>query len=165
MDWNVRQPGKVCLNCNTEFRNEDIYHSQLQFKDDELVRQDYCEVCFSGQNISTRESDRAYWKSRYKIIVAPPKEDPVKRDKVEHLLRSFLGEDKPQGNEKICYLLCVMLERKKILKPQSHVVDNDSGKKIIVYEHTKTGESFAFPDPSLSMDEIPQLQEKILELL
>ena len=57
-----------------------------------------------------------------------------------------------------------MLERKKILIEKS-VSYNEENKKIRVYEHKKTKESFIIIDPELSLSEIEPLKEEVSDLL
>ncbi|MDP8262892.1 MAG: hypothetical protein P9M13_06295 [Candidatus Ancaeobacter aquaticus] len=165
MEWNIQQLSKHCNNCNSEFKDRELYHSFLVLKGNELERKDYCEICFGSVDAEIKKDESAYWKSRYKLIIVPPKEDPIKRDKVEHLLRTYIAKEMTDENKKLCYLLVIMLERKRILKQQSTIKDDTDGRDVFVYEHTKTGESFSIPYPNLSMTEIPELQEKIQVLL
>jgi hypothetical protein len=58
------------------------------------------------------------------------------------------------------YLLAVMLERKRILRPQK-----SPDKKTLVYEHASTGETFIVTDPELSLHDLLQVQEEVSLLL
>lgn len=165
MDWNIQQPSKICTNCRSIFSDKDAFHSFLKLQGEEVHRQDYCEICYGGVKDTVRSGgDQAYWKGKFRVILPAVKEDPIKKDKVEYLLRRYLAGD-VQEHKKICYLLTVMLERKRVLKSLKTIVDDKSGNKILVYEHTKTGESFLIPDPCLAINEIPELQKQVQELL
>jgi hypothetical protein len=132
----------------------------------ELARQDYCDLCFGNVKEQVKaDANQAYWKTSYKVVIPPPRIDPIKKDKVEYLLRSYLAGEMDDGTKKISYLLAVMLERKRVLKHLKTFADAQSAAKILAYQHAKTGESFAIPDPGLSMQEIPQLQARVKELL
>ncbi len=166
MEWNIQLPHKLCTHCNAPFRDKEACHSYLKMQGVELFRQDYCEICIGGlKEQLSADPGQAYWKTRYKVIIPPPKIDPVRKDKVEYLLRSYLAGEMDDETKKVSYLLAVMLERKRVLKLLKTFVDGESGKKVIAYQHAKTGESFAIPDPGLSMQEVPQLQVRVKELL
>lgn len=166
MEWNIQLPNKNCTHCAGAFRDAEVCHSFLKMQAVELSRQDYCDVCFGALKEQIKaDPEQAYWKTRYKVIIPPPKIDPVKKDKVEFLLRDYLAGEMDEETKKVCYLLAVMLERKRVLKLLKTFVDGESGKKIIAYQHAKTGESFAILDPGLSMQEIPQLQVRVKALL
>ena len=58
------------------------------------------------------------------------------------------------------YLLAVMLERKRILKPQKSPAPG-----TLIYEHAATGETFIITDPKLSLDDLVAVQEEVSSLL
>jgi len=58
------------------------------------------------------------------------------------------------------YLLAVMLERKRLLKPQK-----SPEKGTLIYEHASTGETFIITDPQLSLDDLVAVQEEVSGLL
>ena len=64
-----------------------------------------------------------------------------------------------------CYVLALMLERKKDLVQREQADDKQSEKKLIVYEHSKTGDTFIIEDPQLSLSEIGTVQEQVSSIL
>jgi hypothetical protein len=62
------------------------------------------------------------------------------------------------------FILTVMLERKKILVERD-ARKGDDGRKLRIYEHRKTGESFMVTDPELKLNELEQVQEQVVVLL
>ena len=58
------------------------------------------------------------------------------------------------------YLLAVMLERKRILRPQP-----SPDKGTLIYEHSTTGETFIITDPQLSLSDLVAVQEEVSALL
>ncbi|HRZ86357.1 MAG TPA: hypothetical protein P5287_00930 [bacterium] len=166
MEWNIQLPSKTCANCAGQFGDKDPCHSVLAMNNVELIRRDYCAACFEGiREQAKSDAGSAYWKTVYKLVLPPPKVDPVKKDKVESLLRAYLAGEIDDETKKICYLLAVMLERKRVLKHLKTFSDTQNDKRVLAYQHAKTGESFAIPDPGLAMTEIPQLQARVKELL
>jgi hypothetical protein len=57
-----------------------------------------------------------------------------------------------------------MLERKKIFVERD-VQKTEDGRKLRVYEHKKTGESFLVIDPELKLDELEHVQDEVVVLL
>jgi hypothetical protein len=75
------------------------------------------------------------------------------------MLRRLLESNDP-AHVNTRYLLAVMLERKRILRPQPSVE-----KGILVYEHARTGETFLIVDPALSLSDLVAVQEEVSALL
>jgi hypothetical protein len=62
------------------------------------------------------------------------------------------------------FILAVMLERKKVLVERD-VQALEDGRKLRIYEHRKTNESFLIVDPGLKLAELGQVQEEVVVLL
>ena len=71
-------------------------------------------------------------------------------------------DDPSKGN--VIFILAVMLERRRILAEKEVQLQPD-GRKIRVYEHKQTGESFVVPDPQLRLKEIESVQREVMDLL
>jgi hypothetical protein len=54
-----------------------------------------------------------------------------------------------------------MLERKKDLVQREGTNDRQSDRKLIVYEHPQTGDTFIVEDPQLSLSEIAAVKEQV----
>jgi hypothetical protein len=81
------------------------------------------------------------------------------KDDAESLLRRLIAGNDP-SHKNACYILALMLERKKMLRPvQSR--DED----MLVYEHVVTAETIVIANPHLSFDQIPQVQQEVGALL
>lgn len=63
-----------------------------------------------------------------------------------------------------CFILAVMLERKRILRHRD-TIRNNNGQEVLVYEHAETGESFSLVDPHLRLDHLESIQRQIVDLL
>jgi hypothetical protein len=60
-------------------------------------------------------------------------------------------------------VLAVMLERKRVLKQIK--TEHAGDERLLVYEHTATGDVFIVPDPKLRLDEIENVQNEVSTLL
>ncbi len=81
------------------------------------------------------------------------------KDDAESLLRRLIAEGDP-ASAKARFILALMLERKRILRP---VESRDAG--LLVYEHTLTGDSFVVANPNLSLESIPAIQREVSVML
>lgn len=82
---------------------------------------------------------------------------------VEVLIKKYLPSENP-AHINLCYILAVMLERKKIFIHKDSTSKAD-GKKILVYENNKTEETFLIVDPQLKLAEIHGVQIQVKALL
>ena len=88
------------------------------------------------------------------------KEDPIQRSVAESLLRKYLHSTE-QSHKNLCYVLSLMLERKKVFIQRQKTEEKQSGKKFNIYEHGKNGDTFIIEDPQLNMSEISSVQRQI----
>jgi len=156
-NWSVRRCSKVCDQCEKEFADKEMIFSRLSFDKGEYVREDFCKACWNSN-----DSGLSSWKTQY-LVPPPPIEEAVKKENAESLLRKLMAKENEEDLNAI-FILTVMLERKKILVERDTQKTED-GRKLRVYEHRKTNESFAVIDPQLKLDELEQVQEEVVVLL
>lgn len=155
-DWEIKSRSHHCSRSGKEFVEGDIFYTLL-FRDAAgYRREDLCEEVWLARNDNIQPF--SFWKSNYEPPAPPPPEALPKND-AEALLRHLisLGD---MRYDKTIYILALMLERKRLLRS---VVSEDD--MTLVYEHPKTGETFVFRNPNLSLDQIPAVQREVAELL
>ena len=97
------------------------------------------------------------------FIIPPQREEAVKKENAESLLRKLVAKENDEDLRAV-FILAVMLERKKILVERD-VQISEEGRILRVYEHRKTNESFLIIDPELQLDELEQVQTQVILLL
>jgi hypothetical protein len=156
-NWRVQKCAKQCTQCAKEFEDKETLFSKLVFDDGEYVRLDLCKGCWDKD-----DSGLSSWKTTF-IVPPPPQEEAVKKENAESLLRRLIAKENEEDLNAI-FILTVMLERKKILV-EKDVKTSDDDRKLRIYEHKKTNESFMVIDPQLKLDELEQVQEQVVALL
>ena len=63
----------------------------------------------------------------------------------------------------VCYILAVMLERKRILKVRQQF--ERDGARVFIYEQPRTGDIFTITDPNLHLDQLEEVQRDVTRLL
>lgn len=156
-NWRVQKCAKACTECERPFEDKEALFSKLQYNDGQYIRQDLCKKCWKkeGHGLSS-------WKTTF-IVPPPPQEDIVKKENVESLLRRLISKENDEDLNAI-FILTVMLERKKLLKERD-VSKMEDGRRLRIYEHRKTNESFMVIDPELKLDELEHVQEQVVGLL
>ena len=86
----------------------------------------------------------------------------LQKENAETLLRKLTSQHDPQYRA-ACYILAVILERKRLLKVKSQ--SQDGGLRVFIYEQPKTGDLFTIPDPNLQLNQLEEVQRQVAQLL
>lgn len=156
-NWRVQKCAKSCTSCEKDFEDKENLFSKLIFDEGQYVRQDLCKRCWDKN-----DPGLSSWKTTF-IVPPPPEEEAVKKENAESLLRRLMAKENDEDLAAI-FILTVMLERKKILVERD-VRKGEGGQRLRIYEHKKTNESFMVLDPELKLDELEEVQEKVVALL
>ena len=165
MDWHFRSRSNQCKDCEIAFADEQPYHTILFRGIESLERQDMCPTCWGKAYKANPKDTQGYishWQGIYEVPPPPPPE-AIQRDNAETLLKKLIEQNNPDHTE-ACFILAVMLERKKVIKNKDQIRQED-GKRMLIYEHTKNGDVFTILDPALKLTELTHVQTKVAELL
>jgi len=159
-DWDIKSRGEVCHKCERPFEDKQHYFSALVFGKDGYERADYCFLCW--HDIKADASPYSAWRGTFHVP-PPPKEEALKKETAESLLREFMSGDDP-SRKNVIYILAVMLERRRTLVERD-VRKKEDGELLRVYEHRRTGETFIVPDPRLELDKLEEVQKEVIDML
>ncbi len=163
-EWRIQSRSHICQACGKSFEDKQVYHTLLFEQKNELTRQDLCDNCWQSQYNKGSDDKKefiSYWQGIYEAPpLAPP--EPIKKETAETLLRKLI-ELNDSNYIAPTFILAVMLERKKILKVKQEV--NKDGKRIFIYEHSKTGDIFSITDPRIDDSQIEDVQKTVANLL
>jgi hypothetical protein len=158
-DWNIRSRAEACDATGKGFAEGETFHTALYREGDGFLRRDLCEEAWASLAADPQQQPPfSSWRSKFEPP-APPPPEPLPRDDAEGMLRRLLESNDP-AHTNTRYLLAVMLERKRILRPQP-----SADKGILVYERAGTGETFLIADPNLSLSDLALVQEEVTALL
>jgi len=155
-DWEIKSRAHACSRTNREFVEGEFFYTLLYRDGDGFRREDLSEEAWNDRNDNVQPF--SFWRSKYEPP-APPPPEPMKKDDAESLLRRLVSEQNP-AHANAQYILALMLERKRLLRPVESQDDD-----MLVYEHAQTGEIFVIGNPHLSFDRIPEVQMEVGELL
>lgn len=159
-EWSIQSRALHCAASGLPFEAGQHFYTLLFHDKEGYRRDDLSEAAFAARNDNI--APFSFWRSTFEPPAAAPPEALAKQT-AEDLLRTTMRSDEPQKTN-VCYLLAVLLERKKLLKEVQSQRTLD-GQLTRIYEHTKTGEVFVIPDPQLRMDQIAQVQQEVAGLL
>lgn len=164
LDWNIQSRAHACQGCGRDFKNRETLHTVLFDERQAYHRQDVCEACWQaqfGEGANHRRGFVSHWQSLYEPPPAAPPE-PIQKETAETLLRKLLENHDPQHAGAV-FVLAVMLERKRLLKAKAQAVE--TGRRVLIYEHVRSGDVFTIPDPDLQLDQLESVQRDVAHLL
>jgi hypothetical protein len=155
IEWNIQSRSEVCQATGRPFSDKEEFYTLLYESPEGHERMDLCQEAFEK-----RDQDRvplSFWKSEFEPAPPPEAEAVDKNDAESELRRLISGRDPSQA--KLCYLLALLLERKRILKAREKVVTAEG--RLIVYEHSGTQESFVVPEVQFKLSELDALRTEV----
>ena len=158
-DWPIKHRADSCARTQRAFEAGEAFYTLLFREGTGFRREDLSEQAWAERNQNIQPF--SFWKTRYEPAPPEPPE-PLEKETAEEILRRLLTENNP-SNANACYVLAIMLERKRVLK-QIKTQETEE-KPVLIYEHTKTGDVFIVPDVQLRLDEIDQVQTEVTALL
>lgn len=158
-DWPIKHRADACARSGRAFRSGEQFYTLLFREGEGYRREDLSEEAWTQRNENIRPF--SFWKTRYE---PPPPGPPeaLPKENAEEIFRRLLAQNDP-ANANACYVLAVMLERKRVLKPIK--TERTDDRPVLIYEHGKTGDVFIVPDVRLRLDEIEHVQNEVSQLL
>ncbi|MBE2204688.1 MAG: hypothetical protein IAE94_10155 [Chthoniobacterales bacterium] len=155
-DWEIKSRAHACARTGVEFQPGEVFYTLLIREGDGFRREDLSEEAWATRNENIQPF--SFWRSKYEPPT-PPRPEALPRDDAESLLRRLVAENDP-AYANVRYILALMLERKRILRPEASQ-DED----MLVYEHVASGETIVLANPHLSFEQIPAVQREVSALL
>jgi hypothetical protein len=163
-EWNLQSRSHACQACHKPFADKEPYHTLLLEEKQEYQRLDICHGCWDAQyreGASVRKGFISQWQGVYLVPPAAPP-DAIQKESAESLLRKLIETNDPKHGP-VCYILAVMLERKRLLKVKEQV--QREGRRVFIYEQPRTGDIFTITDPNLQLNQLEEVQRATAELL
>src|SRR3954466_13242400 len=133
-EWPIKHRADACAVTNRRFEPGEQFYTLLFREGAQYRREDLSEEAWSSRNENIQPF--SFWKTRYEPPPAAPPE-PLAKENAEDLLRRLLAENDP-AHANACYVLGVMLERKRVLKPVK--TEETDGRPVLIYEHARNGD-------------------------
>jgi hypothetical protein len=158
-DWPIKHRADACARTGRAFQSGEQFYTLLFREGEGFRREDLSKEAWAQRNENI--TPFSFWKMRYE---PPPPEppEPLGKESAEDILRRLLAANDP-AHVNACYVLAVMLERKRVLKQIK--TDKTDERPVLIYEHAKTGDVFIVPDVRLRLDELEHVQTEVSQLL
>ncbi len=162
-EWNIQSRSRACQACSKPFADKQPFHTLLFEEKQQYQRLDICPACWQAQypeGAGDRKGFVSQWQGLFLTPALP--EDPIQKESAESLLRKLIEANDP-AHGPACYILAVMLERKRVLKVKEQI--HRDNRRLFIYEHPKTGDLFTIADPNLQLDQLEEVQRDTANLL
>jgi len=163
IEWNIQSRAHACQGCAKPFSDKQPYHTLLSDEQPGYERLDVCETCWTeqfSQGATKREGFISHWQGVFET--PPERPEPIQKENAESLLRKLVEQKDPK-HASACFILAVMLERKRVLKVKDQV--SRDNQRVFIYEQPTTGDVFTVADPDLRLDQLDQVQRDVAQLL
>lgn len=158
-EWPIKHRADACARTQRPFEPGEHFYTLLFREGDGFRREDLSEEAWAERNENILPF--SFWKTRYEPPPPAPPE-PLGKENAEEILRRLLATN-DASHTNACYVLAVMLERKRVLKQIK--TEQTEGRPVLIYEHAKNGDVFIVPDVRLRLDEIEHVQNEVSQLL
>ncbi len=163
IDWNIQSRAQACQACGKPFLHKQPFHTLLFDQKTDYERLDVCEPCWAAQysqGATSRKGFISHWQGVFELPAV--QSEPIRRENAESLLRRLVEVNDPKHGP-ACFILAVMLERKRVLKVKDQT--QRAGQRVFIYEQPKTGDVFTITDPGLRLDQLDEVQRDVSQLL
>jgi len=163
IDWNIQSRAHACQACGKPFLDKEPFHTLLFDQKTGYERLDVCEPCWAAQysqGATSRKGFISHWQGVFEQPAV--QSEPIRKENAESLLRKLVEVNDPKHGP-ACFILAVMLERKRVLKVKDQT--QRDGQRVFIYEQPKTGDIFTITDPNLRLDQLDEVQRDVAQLL
>jgi len=157
-DWPIKQRSEICNATHRPFAPGEAFYTLLYREGDGFRREDLSEEAWRDRNENVQPF--SFWKTKFEPA-PPPAPEALPKENAEQLFRRLITQPEPPANA--CFVLAVMLERKRVLKQVRTEIAN--GDRLLIYEHRDNGDVFIVRDPQLRLSELEIVQNEVAALL
>lgn len=163
-DWEIKPRAAACAACGAPFVPGGAGHSLLLREGEAWLRRDLCPACFVALPKGAAHAAVSAWAFSVPKAEKPrTREEPLRRETAEALLRTLVARGDPRDRGAI-YVLAILMERGKRFVERSVTMDAE-GRRVRLYEQRGTGDLFPVIDPGLRPEDVATVQQRVLELL
>src|SRR5207249_4162975 len=112
-DWPIKQRSEICNATHRPFTPGEVFYTLLYREGDGFRREDLCKEAWRDRNENIQPF--SFWKTKFEPA-PPPAPEALPKENAEQLFRRLITEPDPPANA--CFVLAVMLERKRVLKQE-----------------------------------------------
>jgi len=149
----VPRPSRTCSVSHREFQPNEVFFSVLTGENDQFVRRDISAEHWSGPP----QESYGWWKSTVKHVV----ENASQQVSGETLQSLFERLSAQPGDTDMLYILTLLLLRRKLLRYEKEIADEQGNKLLEVYAH-HTGATYQIPVAMPNHERLEEIQRQLV---
>lgn len=154
--WKVSKSQQGCSYCGHEFEPNRHFFSALSEEGEELVREDFCPVCWEKFRL---EPHFCYWRTQRQ---AGSRRHTVDTDLMVEFFEKLAGAEDDRKRA-FRFVLALYLMRRKELKLET--INRSGDEEVMVFRRKGTGDQVDVANPDLDEIQIQEVSEQLSELL
>ncbi len=160
VEWdNVVKRTGGCSKCQKGFAEQELYNATLVEAAEGFERRDFCQTCWTED---FRKEAFSFWQAR-----VPKKEEKKKLFVDDAVLVDFfrrLTESEDEAKGGFCFVLALILMRKRILKYVT-TVQRPEGQEFWMMKISGEEKEYKVPNPHLDDQQIEQIRSELTGVL
>jgi hypothetical protein len=161
VEINIQRESPRCLRCDEAFGHEQKHHSLLRIEDNDFLREDYCDKCWS-ERVDAADEDRIYssWETKYydsSVARETPQEQflPLLNLCYESIAR---GDADGQA---MAYMCALILRRQKVFRFVREEREESPPGSVLVLLDKYNDTQIRIVDPQLTESKLRDVKEKL----
>ncbi len=156
LDFDIQRCSRKCAVTGRELVPGEVFYSVLITEGGEIIRKDYAVSAWSG----APENSLGSWRARVpdqstpKLVMAP-------HDLILQLFEELLNQG---SSPELCYVLALLMVRRKIARIEETVKEVGGGDVLVIYS-PKSEREYRVPVSEPPAARVPEIQEQISRLL
>ncbi|MBM3978397.1 MAG: hypothetical protein FJ299_15590 [Planctomycetes bacterium] len=162
-DWKYTRHNGLCSHCTRAFAAEEAHYSLLRAVPEGLLREDRCTACFATvAEEFERSGGLAFWRTRHR----PGAGLRLDLESLEALFLSLIGRAEPAENTgdrlgELCYLLALLLLRKRRLKLKRIAPASGSAREKLVVNRPRRPQEYEVAVYDLTPERQAELRDEL----
>ncbi|MFH1422223.1 MAG: hypothetical protein ABIH42_05870 [Planctomycetota bacterium] len=154
-DYKLGKIGQGCFACQNKFAAGEKIYSCIIEGENSIERKDFCLPCWEK---SDKDKNISFWSRKFQ----KEKRSVVLNKTVAFDLFLRLANSESINGKDFCYVLALLLMRKRVLKLESTCVENNE--KQLVLRATGTNTEYKIAEPVLSEERIEYIKQNLSEV-
>jgi hypothetical protein len=155
VEYNFGKLSRCCAGCGRRFQDKEKIFSSIARSETQLERRDFCISCWEN---SKKEKECVFWSRRFD---KDKKRTALNKSAAFELFLRLAESDTAQSTD-FCYILALLLMRKKVLHLES--TETEGSQKFLVLRPSGADTTYRVIEPLLSEDRLEFIKQNLSDV-
>jgi hypothetical protein len=155
VQYNLGKVSQHCSDCGRKFQDKEEVFSSIVESETQLERRDFCSHCWQKRS---KDGDCVFWSRKFDR----KKKTPVFSKSAAFELFQRLAEGDTAQSQDFCYVLALLLMRKKVLHLESAEVKGAD--RFLILRSSGAEKTYQVLEPVLSEDRLQYINQNLSEV-